>query len=207
MAYTVPIGAICEVIFEGAMYGQQIISTYHYKLGGTVASTNGAALMDSFLGLLEAPGKLYQTYINACNENLVGLVMYGQWVIPARMSRRKRTPTLQIGQVEGPVYPVNTAAAITRRTEFAGRTERGTLHMPAVPTSFATDDAINLTGTDAYDAHGTQMIALVTTGDDDFNFKPVLWNRTNPGQAQQLDSFETRSYLRVMRRRTVGLGS
>jgi len=207
MAYPVAIGSVAQIILDGRMYGQQVMNVLHYKVKGNNSSTDGKALINSLIGLIQANGGVYSKWISCVSVQVTGVTIRGQWITPIRYAPQAATPVIDHGTVAGEVYGVNTACAITRRTDFTGRKERGVLHLPGVPKSFFVDDGLNLDGTAAYGDFGVISLQTLVTGDDDFQFQPILFDRLNPGQAQELTSYEVGHYVRTMHRRTVGLGT
>lgn len=105
--------------------------------------------------------------------------------------------------------PPNVAAVITLKTDKAGRDQVANKHLGAVPLGFyvagiLTEDAINVY--DNVAASLTNTIP-VSNGADEFDLIPVIYHRSGLTTSDTITQRQVNNTVRVMRRRTVGLGT
>lgn len=207
MAYPIAAGSICQVTFEGVHDGQQVMNLFCYKLDAVTPLADGRAALILFRNYLELGGGLYQSWQGCLSEKVTQIRVHMQWITPDRFARVSHSPFLDVGTVAGASYPCNTAVAITRSTDNAGRQNVGTVHMGGIPITFLVEASVNGLGLDAYNTLGAQSILDAAPAGLAAVFRPVHFHRTSPSTALPLTTFVTQPFTRVMRRRTVGLGS
>lgn len=207
MPYTIPPGAIAAVTLLGKHENQQVMNVFHYKVMPVAPITDGRAYLDSFLTLLNTDANLVTAWKNCLSEKCVALQLRGQWIVPQRYAVIDRETAPGEGTVAGNAYPVNTSCSITRRTDMAGRREVGTIHVPAVPESFLLNGNITEAGVTAYNLLGVESIRRITDPETDGEWIPIHYGRSNPAEPNEITGYVLQPTARVMRRRTVGLGS
>lgn len=207
MAYPIASGSICQVTFEGRHDGQQIMNVFSYKVDAVTPLADGRAALIAFRDYLELGGGLFQAWQNCLSEKVSQIRVHMQWITPDRFARVSHSPFLDVGTVAGASYPCNTAVAITRATDNAGRQNVGTIHMGGIPITFLLEASVNALGQAAYDTLGGASILDAAPAGLAAVFRPVHYHRTAPSVALPLTTFTTQPFARIMRRRTVGLGS
>lgn len=206
MPYSVPDGGIVECIFEGRVLGQQMISVFHYQLDLAGGSTDGGVALDALKVQLNAAGGPHAKYMSCMSQQYNTGRIRLQWILPDRYAYREYLPTNTDGQAPTDVVAPNAAAAINKRSDLAGIHGHGVTHMPAVSIDFVTAGEINAAGLLAYVDFAEQMKTdMVTIGSGTYH--PIIYNRATPGDVVFITGYAIDNVLRVMRRRTVGVGS
>jgi len=157
MPYAVPDGGIIEIILEGRLLGQQVMSVLHFRLDQAGGITDGKAAADSALLAIDAGGELHELYMDCISQDYNQAVLHAQWILPQRFAYVSLGPTKTQGTVAFPAMGSNLAVCITKRTDFAGPHSHGTLHMPGVPTVFSDDGFLLAAGRAAYEAFARAM--------------------------------------------------
>lgn len=208
MAYTVTDGSILQAVIEGRHENQQVMSIFTWKVQVDGSLANGATALDAFWARLDGGGRFLDFYTQCLSQNVLTIRTRLQWIYPTRFAFITRvSPDFPTGNVAGAAMPVNTAVAITKRTENAGRTQVGTLHMPGVPATAIVNGAVQAAAIARYETFGNFMLLPIVTTVPAATYTPILYHKTSPSVAQPLANFEVSRFARVQRRRTVGVGS
>lgn len=202
VAYTINNGAIMAVAFQGTLYGQQIMTTFHYRYEGPVIAS-GQTFLQTFIGVnaqMQANQGLWRACISA---DCVSLEAAGQWIWPLRY-RAYRVPMAGPTGDMGSANASNTASVITLIADEATRHGVGNKHLPGLAggnqdQGFLTNPQI-VANTDFSTAMATSVPLLGGV------MQPVIYNRANPAASLDVVGAEVNQTVRVMRRRTVGLG-
>ena len=207
MAYLVDNLAIMNVTFEGLLFQQQVMTSFHYQLTGATAPLDGGTLIGEMITKINtATTGLYDNWRNCIAADVVNVRQYFQWITPTRYAYTENVPAVAHGAMEEDCLTPNLAYVVTRRGELATRSNISNLHLPGV---------VNVGGNGGYVSD--PLLSLLT----EFGFAacqqlsmssgatmlPVAFHRANSA----ISAVMTRAYpqltLREMRRRTVGLGS
>lgn len=205
-SYPVADQSIVEIKFEGRHELQQVMSIFHYQLrSGSLL--DGYVALESLLSGVMVVGGIFQKWTDCLSEKVTNIKVTGQWIAPDRFAYIEKVDPLRTeGTVAGNAYPVNTAVALTKRTLNSGRSQVGTLHMPGVPESFLLNGELTAAATTAYGDLKTRILASIVTATP-AEYYPVLYHRSSPTVAPLVTDLTVNPYARIMRRRTVGLGS
>lgn len=207
MPYVVTNGSVAAITLHGKHENQQVMNVFHYRVSSGGSLTDGRAALQALMNAVKADDKLAKVWTAALSVKATQLKMRGQWISPTRFGFLEEALDPAVGGEAGDAMPVNLAASITRRTDNAGRDQVGTIHMPAIPTSFVLNGILTAGALTAYGDVLTQALEVLTTVDPAAEWFPILFHRTAPSVAQQLTGGTVQPTARVMRRRTVGLGS
>lgn len=204
-----PLNSILEVGFEGTVNGQRTLTVLHYRV--TTVSPDPSILgeQETFIAEVGPLGNfnIVAPYIACCGNNFTLNNVTAQFVSPTRTRRSSATFNTP-GQVAEAVTAQNVSAVITKRTDLGGRKQIGGVHLPAVPPSRYVGGMLTAAHLTAMATLRAALLATVSPPIAGGSYKPCLWHKKLPAQpasdlVTQLVSQET---LRIMRRRTVGLG-
>lgn len=197
-------GAIVQISVIYSQNSQTLINTLHYKYSNAGGAPDYRDAMNELLNELQTAGDL-EDDIAAAMHNTCTLIRWeAQPVYPSRFSKVTRTMN-RAGARGGTALPQNVSAVITKQTDLATRYGRGTWHAVGLVTtdndngkvSFGLNGVLDQIGQDiAFDR------ALATLG----TMVPVIWVRGVPARATPITSYKVEDTLRIMRRRTVGVG-
>lgn len=201
---------VVSVTFRGNHVNQRILSTFHYQVvnAPTAQTPLDDALLFLFLKLVAAGG-LREWYLACLSEDYAMESVRIQVVQPFRLPFID-FPTVNPGTVEEPSLPPGNSLVITRKGPDITRNNLGSLHLPAVPTTFAADGLITVAGIGALSNLATELLADITDGVGDGSLlTPGLINaQTPPGSVEfvPLQSSVVQQTVRTMSRRVVGRG-
>jgi len=208
MPYVVSPQAVCSVTIVGRHEGQQVMNVFHYRYNGSQQLIDGAAALNALHVQQAGANGILQPWRLCVSEKVSDVKVRYQWGDPDRFAFiEKDMPIGNTGAVAGDAMPVNTAASITKRTEAAGRSQVGTLHMPGLPVTWITNGALTQAAIDAYTVLRAKMILAISTVDPPAEFLPVLFKRSSPTVSPQFTTTSLQGFARIMRRRTVGVGA
>lgn len=198
--------AIISVSFEGRHDNQQTITVMNYRYMGISTIVNGRPVLDSLLSIIAQPGGLYDTYINTISQDVKDIRPYVQLIAPTRYAYITPGVAGQDGALPGACMPSNTAQTVTRRGEIADRRNISSLHLPGVPVASVTDSTLTPEHMVALLGFATKSVeAIVAAGG--VELQPVAYRRVDYGFSRILTEAFVQPTVRVVRRRTVGLGT
>lgn len=210
-------GTIAEVIYRYTVNNQICMSVLHYVY------TNGATVADNITATSGLLAKIDNPLTNqlairlaACQaSNVSYLDVSAQVIWPTRYLKFKSAFALT-GTGLAFNTAQNLAAVITKQTQFASRSGVGSLHIGGLsPTDYSAglvDPGLKT----RMDFLGTEMLADINDAVNGIVWHPCLANKTpivgtdpvkfEVSGSTLLYTFVVQPELRVMRRRTVGLG-
>lgn len=206
MAYVIEVGDIILVTVEARLNNQQVMTLFPWRVkSGTSADGKGA--LSALNAVLLSDDGLVDTYQKCMSEDVKQVRVKSQKIHPNRFAYIEQFSPNPNGLVAQDMMGPNTAVVVTRKGDGATRHDIGNVHLYGVPKSFTTDGEVNGTGTVAYNALQVNMTSEVTFGLAPLVIEPIIFNRTTPSASHVVTSAVLQFPLRVMRRRTVGLGS
>lgn len=207
MATPVSANTVWLCTLRGTLHGQTILNTHHLVYNGSGTIPDYEALANQFLSNQVTNNTQFWFQFAGCvSTDFIANEMTMQPIYPNRYNAATLSMAGSTGFLSGEALPPNVSATITKRSVNATRWGRGSNHLAGVrlqDTSGGRWDAGQLVLLDGYaDFISGQWAA----GGSFLNFRPVLWNRTNPGRITDVTSASAQPTTRVERRRTVGLG-
>jgi hypothetical protein len=204
-----PVGAVFEYSLVGQVNGQRTISSLHYVV--SIPSAIGDPQLEALaiMAELESFGSVHLTdeFLAACSSDWTLLYTRGQFVGPIRFAYAQKPKNVS-GIIASDCRAQNVSGVITKRTGLSGRNQIGALHMPGVPVSGYTAGEITPALQAKYALVAADLILPVTAAIGAGKYLPCLWHKTHafPAWTDQVLYTVVQPELRVMRRRTVGLG-
>ena len=198
--------SIAQLTFQGTHDGQQVMTVMSYKSKNTAIITNGRPVLESLLNIAAQPLGLYEKYLACISSDVKAVVPYVQLVANARYAYITPAGAGTDGDIAGPCMPANTAQVVTRRGEIADRRNISSLHLPGVPVAAVVDSFLTAVHMAKLQEFGTASCQAIVTSDGT-EWQPVAYRRTSPGDSRQLVEAYVQNTVRVVRRRTVGLGA
>ena len=208
MPYVIGPNAVVAITLRGKHEFQDVMSIFHYRYNGSQQITDGAAALNSIWTHFNGAGGMFGIWVSCLSSKVTQLEARLQWITPSRFAYVSKTDPAKVqGAVGGDAMPVNTAVSITKRTQNAGRSEVGTLHMPGVPQLWIVNGILQQAGVDQYAGLAAKMLEAISTVAPAMELLPVLFHKSSPDVSPQFVNTSLQGFARVMRRRTVGLGS
>lgn len=211
---------IVEIRFRAILFDQLCLNVLHYKC--TTAGVGSVSVvddLDKLLNQLDVLGTSVYFRWKAClGTNILIQVMEAQLIQPTRSAKRTLVPSNVVpGRTASST--ANVSAVITKATDFGGRGQVGSIHLPSVADlDIAGGELVagllTLMGT-----LGSSMLDNITAPATGVTVSPILYHPpvkadpahvppipAKPYSSTSLTRTLPQTTVRVMRRRTVGVG-
>jgi len=208
---------IAEVTYKYSVNLQKCQASFHYMyLSGSavadaITATNGLLSIVSNTTTNALLNNMAAAQSNQVNYDSVSV----QIVFPDRFLKFS-TDIPKTGALVGGCEAQNVAGVITKQTAFAGRDAVGSLHLGGLPSSTFNAGLITTAQKTRLTVIGTSMLADINDTSNAILWTPILLNKepipdTDPVRFRikggtLLYTILVQPEIRVMRRRTVGLG-
>lgn len=207
----VAVGDIWLITAYGSAFNQTILNTFHYRQRALAPGNTETTIEDIILNNISAGGGgagLLENALLPCVPPQYTLhAWWVQKVNPVRVRKREQSRNVA-GQFADNARNVNTAISITKQTALSGRRQQGRVQLGPVGILATTQDQGVLQA---------NMVAPLTAFANVLNdplsgdlgitiLDPILYHK---GQVPNFDVVTTAFFqntVRVMRRRTVGVG-
>jgi len=206
----IAIGNIALVTARGTLAGQQILSTFHYRctsLGSSFGTPTQTAMAELIGAIVDPAISLHSRLIDVMPSNYTLNRWTAQVIQPVRYAEVKGTVLDTTGASGAIASTANIAAVITRRGVLGNRSNVGSLHLPypdaLTETTTGVISAAFLADLDLLAANMRQTLTLTPST---IVFAPVLYNKGKTPNYTDITASFAQSTIRVMRRRTVGVG-
>lgn len=217
MAYPIASNSVVQLTVRSKLFGQTVMNTFHWRWEiGTLPITDGAAALDDLEAELEA-NAWRDSYQAMCAPQVINAVADMQWIYPSRFVKRSYV-FFPAGTAPLATTVTNLAAALEFRSDVATRRGQSTKHIPAVGglnSAAGILDAGFLGAMD--DFRVVHMLPITLHGG---TYRPIIFGRARPSYTDKhgnvhpalpvstlpITTSESKDTVRVMRRRTVGVG-
>ncbi len=207
MAIPLSVGDVLEVSFEGRLAGQQVMCLHHYKVREGEQADFDNWVQTSFGPWLEDAGHPYNLFVNAISSAVDALGIFVQIIFPQRRRYVSYTPLDTAGLLGPAALPPNDGAAVIKRGDLARRDNIGVMHVPGIPVVDVTDGIISAPQVGRLQALADSLALVYEPGGGQPVMDPILFHREEPPSGARVTAGFAADTIRVMRRRTVGLGS
>jgi len=131
-----------------------------------------------------------------------------QWIYPVRYTATFTNDTAGSGTIVDIPLPQNVASTMTKKAVIAGRSSIGSLHFAGLANESADNGFLTPARIVAMTSIGNDLIVPLDTGviPNTTLLRPVIYHKALPDLSQPFTDFIVQPTVRVMRRRTVGLG-
>lgn len=204
------LGDILEVGFEGTIYSQKVLSVFHYRVDvAPTVITDSILSQASVLNEIKATGAQDKVtkYLACISNNYTLDRITAQYIYPARYRRSFLYSGAAATRV-GAANTANTSAVITKLTRRAGKSFRGSLHLPGIVNSDYSSGTILAPLNNLMVILASDLInPLTEPGGGAGIWNPIIFHRNAPGSFAEIwNDYAIQQTLRIMRRRTVGVG-
>lgn len=210
MARIVPNNAILQVTFRQRWNQQEILNVLHWRLGvtggGTVDGDNIQTVMHTWLAV--RVGNFVSQLKNMNHVEWTYLSEQYQWLWPLRYTPTFDSETFGNGNKAGTPLPQNVCSVLTKKGVVADRHNIGRIHFSGRTTADHLNGSISA-------PHVTELANIAINLEQAIDvsevpnatlMRPIIFNRVNPDQSVLLDGLTIMTTMRVIRRRTVGVG-
>jgi len=189
-------------------FGSTYLNTFHLEYLDTLGAVDDeTAFFGAYLTQAEAVNQLIDDLRDITSDSLNFVDHRLQKIRAARHAPLVSQLSLA-GTIAGDAMPGNVAMVATKRSDLATRYGIGSWHQPGMPYASATTPA---------DWDSAAMAGLSTALNNWFNLGrtppgmvgvvwPTLWNATTPLRKTRITTITVQPTIRVMRRRTKGVG-
>lgn len=204
--YAIVPNDMCEITTFARYKGQQILSVFHYRY---IAAQPGNVVAE-FSALYEAVVSNANSLLSKIRACQVDDVIYDkvrmQIIYPLRRPYDDKITVSNGTRINVDPAPPNVAAVINKQTDIQQRGRTGSLHIAGMNS----EDQANGVWTAAYITALTAVANAIPVdipgAGVNATWTPYTWSRSQPGQPAVIIGALPMSTVRVMRRRTVGVG-
>lgn len=207
----VAIGDIVQVVLQSDVISQTCLNVLYYKCFTLPTNTSYGVAMDALANTVYSgagTGTLAEPFVAALANNCALEGVQVQRVYPQR-DYYLRVSIESIGAQADNCTATNVSGVINKRADRAGRGRHGSFHMPGVPYSAYSNGRVTDEYTGALNTLGAALSnGQILVSGSNYVWQPILWTPGNSGETNysRIILCEAMRTLRVVRRRTVGLG-
>lgn len=205
MAYALNPGDIVELSYRGTLFNQVVMNVFHFKFIGLIPIVAGAAAMDYLITYMQGVNRLQQRLLECMCPEAQYTAIRAQVVWPTRRVYTEVQVALP-GTFAGICTASNVSAVVLKQPDQAGRGRTGMVHVVGTPAAQQVDGLWQI-------GYLGALLTLAAEMDDPAEFQvggndamPVIWSRVQPASPSQIIGGRANPYVRVQRRRTVGVG-
>ena len=204
-------GDIVEIIIRSDVLNQACLTVLHYKVGSTVFAGTYFAQLDEINAHfnVDAITSFPNALANVMAPNTTVSSLTIQRVYPTRSPYKRYNATYAGNYPTGTCLTPNISAVVTKQSEAAGRGRAGALHVPGISSDAILDGRLSAGMRAAMDTFASFVDdPYVPVGGSLYMLTPGMFNpRLGAGaNFKAVVTAYTEDTVRVMRRRTVGLG-
>lgn len=212
-----PVGGIVRIAINGNIFAQKMITNFWYRVRTASANPNILNELNDLVSFFKvnAAGP-YTSYKNCIPQDWVGETIDGQYFAPGLSVARKNDISADNGG-RGATTSTNLASVVTKSTELGGRSQIGSFHLPGVATDDQVAGELILGLKTALGTFGSKALNVLTEPFGGGVYEPVIVHipvdPLNPDKklprlstATLMTGTSVQETIRVMRRRTVGVG-
>ena len=201
-----PVGSIIQAGIETVVNGQRLLNVLHYKVKLESTEPDAKDEQENFATQLNAVGGIVAKMRAAMSQDATVVRVVAHFIRDQRFARS----TLEItgaGLIAEDCTAQNVTATLTKRTAFAGRWAVGSFHLGGLPVTGYVSGNLEPVYKGLVEDLANQLLVEITVPITGGTYTPVLLHppaaHDGSTELREIDVQET---LRVMRRRTVGLG-
>lgn len=203
------VGDIIEVTYQSTLFLQKVMTVLHYRVAATPTQQDPIQSQNDFLQRIKSGGARDKVspYV-ACISNQLNVdTITAQYIAPTRIVRSSLVQNVT-GSLAGSPNTANVAATLEKTTQKAGRKFRGSIHLPGIRSQDYASGLIQAAELTLLTALGVSLQLSIDEAAGTGLWFPVIWHRTKPVTTSSDDvlTIVPKDTVRVMRRRTVGVG-
>ncbi len=209
MAYTYPPSVVGDIYLTNVRWqfaGQTLRNQFHWRLEQNTNARNIEQVYDALHAELNKVDGVYKKMRVIADSLCVMLDAGQQMIYPSRYAGKGFTINLGGDVVNIGLDVTQTAAVLTRRAVIATRRGVSNLHTPiAIADSTIDAGVLSASALTTLGEIGNGILGTTNLGDG-MTVRPVIYHRLFNPAFHYVETFIAQSTLRVVRRRTVGLG-
>ena len=209
MAYTYPAAPVGAIFLTSLRYqwaGQILRNQFHWRLETNTNSRTIEQVYDALQVKLSAANELYAKLKVDRAVECVLLDAAHQQIRPSRFAGKGYTMTQAGDRVEDNMSITQICAVLTRRSVVATRRGVSSLHMPVAVNTLVIDNGVlSAAAQTNVGAVGNAILNTTSLGDG-MSVRAVIYHRGAVPEYDYIETFIVQPQVRIVRRRTVGLG-
>jgi hypothetical protein len=206
MAVTQNVGDVIQVLYQGLWHGQRTLSTFKYGVSTLIGTPSVGAFASGMFGILNAAGSTIPLFLGCCPPQYFLNQVLIQTIAPTRVVSSVFAVSSN-GTFGMDSSTANLAGVITRRGQLANKKNRGSLHVPLANLDTAiSNGTIGAAYQTALGLLSDDMLLNVNPTGLGTCIPVLLKSKGLTSDAIPLVSGIVQLTVRVMRRRTVGVG-
>lgn len=192
---------------NGEVYGQRIMSTFGYVVSAITGAPDDFTVFNELNVALSAAGELYAKYKLCCPNQYTPGAIWMQVIRPVRYLKRVFTNLSGDTFRDTNCYQANVCAVLLRRGSLGNRRNISTLHIPCGTDVDSLVEAVLTEGMEtAVNNLGVKVKTTYTTTTGAVEFSPSILNGPLHTDVTPITVCQAQETVRVMRRRTKGIG-
>jgi hypothetical protein len=200
------VGDVCLVTYRGSLNSQRILNTFVYGVQAFTGTPDQSLALDALVAKLNTTGNLTDKYLNCVPADYTLAQIWAQVIRPLRWAKHIY-PQGTAGNGGNASVTSNLAMSITRRGARGRRKDVSSLHVPVSGDVSEVNGGFLQTGIlISGNALALQLRTLVATTTPAVDWVPVIFNGPTFIDVTPITAAFAQDTVRVMRRRTVGLG-
>lgn len=203
MPYPINDGAFAQLALMGRVNGQRVMNVFHYRFNGS-SITDGEARLGVLIDAWDAPLGIAANFLEMLADSYLLETIRAQWILPIRYRYTDNGAFNQNGTIVADLLPQNTQATIEWRPDVGGSRVNGGTRVGGLPVTANLGGLWTGASRTASDIFAASFILPVTLAEGEL--VPVVFNRLAPATSRVITDWVIKDSLRVLRRRTVGLG-
>lgn len=201
-----PVGSIFQVAIESLVNNQRLLNVLHYRVEEETTEADIQAETENLAGQVLAFNGIVDKMLD-CMSNTANVTQVTAQCIRNTRFVRAVVEDNQEGNIVSPCAAQNLAAVITKRTTFSGRWAVGSFHLGGLPVTAYQAGVLDNAFKALVQALADELLDPIVIPAVGGTYIPVLLHPVGQhGGSTVINAVEVQDQVRVMRRRTVGLG-
>lgn len=201
-----PVGTIWQLVIESVVSGQRCLNVLHYRCTTESTISGISAETEAVAADLNSVDGIIPKLLPAMGPNVNIPRVTGQAIRTTRYAKQS-VEVDEDGSHANLCTTPNVAAVITKRTTFAGRWAVGSFHVPGVPGTAYSEGMLTTDYKDIITLLAAELLDNLEPAVGGGVYEPILLHPAGlHGGFTTLTECIAQDQVRVMRRRTVGLG-
>lgn len=198
---------IIQLTVEGRKDGQAILNMFCYRVA---AAPSSGTVSDNITALIaqlwdDPLGTWFTPWLNIMPDDYTLRAVRGQRLAPTR-SAYVEVLIQTVGNIaEDPIQTANMSWVFIKQSETAGRWAQSPTHMLLPSMGWASNGELTV-GAATERAVFLALVPAVVAPGDGGSYEPVIFNPGRVPNFVRITHVTSKQEIRVMRRRTVGLG-
>jgi len=206
----IAVGDIVQIQARGFLHGQEVITSWWYRNIVPGSTIDTIVVLDELIDYFNISNNPpYLAYVACLPSDWTAGEVTAQQITPVRSVLRSKT-SVPVAGGRGAGTTPNVGSTVTKGTNLAGRSQIGSWHLPGVATADMVGGYLQPALMLALGTFASKSLNVLTLPVTFSQWEPILIHIDPTGVTPPTGSLLTRAVpqetVRIMRRRTVGVG-